>query len=168
MHAKSDQRMKLIINFTPEGHEDVWKKLMGDLFSNYRPVIDQMLPDMTEGEVCAILLGMLDPLYTPIRKLSEAVLVFEFDSTDVDGGIIETNVSQFTLDNRVQVTLEEIRQGIYSGHVNHAGDTLEAYGREEREAFYQHVEKQLMALVKDLYEKTFADVSEITFHFSKK
>ncbi|QVW28739.1 hypothetical protein pEaSNUABM8_00242 [Erwinia phage pEa_SNUABM_8] len=160
--------MKLIINFTPDGYEAAWTTLMGDLFARYLPVVEKMLPEESVENVRATLLGMLDPLYKPIGDLSKAILIFEFDKSDVDRGVIATNVTQFTMDNRLQVTLEEIRQSIYSGHVGANGVTIKEYGREEREAFYQHVEKQLMVLVEDLYEKTFADVSEITFQFSKE
>lgn len=160
--------MKLIINFTPDGYENAWKKLLGDTMERYTPVVEKMLPDASVEEVRAVLLRMIDPLYSPISDLSGAVLMFEFDKSDVNNGIIETTVTQFTLDNRLQVTLEEIRQGIYSGYVCSKGETLEAYGREEREAFYKYVEKALMTLTDELFELTFAEVSDITFHFSKK
>lgn len=162
--------MKIAINLTPDGGEGLWKQLLGELFTQYTPVVDKFLPtgSPAAGQSMAVLLQMIDPLYAPLGDLSKALLVFVFDETDNQAGIIETTVEQFTLDNRVQDTLAAMRQGILSSRVHVDDELLTAYGVEEREAFYKHVEGRVMELIQTLYDKAFGDVDEITFRFSKE
>lgn len=163
--------MKIAINLTPDGGEDLWKTLLADLYTHYTPVVDKFIYKGKDPEVnyaAAVLLQMIDPLYRPLSDLSKALLVFVFDESDAEAGVIETNVEQFTLDNRVQDTLAEIRQGVLSSRVHIDNETLEAYDVEQREAFYKHVEGRVMELIKELYDKAFGDVDEITFRFSKE
>ncbi|ANZ48520.1 hypothetical protein BIZ78_gp055 [Erwinia phage vB_EamM_Caitlin] len=163
--------MKIAINLTPDGGEDLWKQLLGDLFTHYTPVVDKFIYNGKDSDVnysAAVLLQMIDPLYSPLSDLSKALLVFVFDESDNHAGIIEANIEQFTLDNRVQDTLAAIRQGIFSSRVLIDDETLEAYDVEQRQAFYEHVENRVMELIKTLYDKAFGDVDEITFRFSKE
>lgn len=162
--------MKIAINLTPDGGQELWKKLLADLFTHYTPVVDKFWPVGCEhaGSSAAVLLQMIDPLYRPLDDLSQALLVFVFDETDNNAGVIETNVEQFTLDTRVQDTLAAMRQGIFSSRVHLNDETIEAYDAEQREAFYKHVENRVMDLIKTLYDKAFGDVDEITFRFSKE
>lgn len=162
--------MKIAINLTPDGGEHLWKQLLGELFTQYTPVVEKFLPDdrPKAGQAMAVLLQMIDPLYAPLGDLSKALLVFVFDETDNEAGVIETNVEQFTLDNRVQETLAVMRQGILSSRVHVDDELLLAYDVEQREAFYKHVEGRVMELIQTLYDKAFGDVDEITFRFSKR
>lgn len=163
--------MKIAINLTPDGGQDLWKKLLADLYTHYMPVVDKFFPigsDAGPGPTAAVLLQMIDPLYCPLDDLSKALLVFVFDESDNNAGVIETSVEQFTLDNRVQETLAVMRQGIFSSRVHIATETIEAYGVEQREAFYKYVEGRVMELIKTLYDQAFGDVDEITFRFSKE
>lgn len=162
--------MKIAINLTPDGGEGLWKQLLGELFTQYTPVVDKLLPvdNPQAGQAMAVLLQMVDPLYTPLGELSKALLVFVFDETDNEAGVIETNVEQFTLDNRVQGTLAVMRQGILGSQVQFEDEPLAAYDVEQREAFYKHVEGRVMELIQTLYDKAFGDVDEITFRFSKR
>lgn len=162
--------MKIAINLTPEGSEGLWKQLLGELFTQYTPVVEKLIPTESPqaGQAKVVLLQMIDPLYAPLVDLSKALLVFVFDETDNQAGIIETTVEQFTLDNRVQDTLAALRQRILSSRVEYEGVMLESYDVEAREAFYKHVEGRLMELIQTLYDVAFGDVDEITFRFSKR
>ena len=165
--------MNIAINLTPDGGEDLWKKLITDLFTHYAPVVEKLLPVTKvphEDEVAAgrVLMQMIDPLYGMLDDLAKALLVFVFDETDNNAGVIETNVEQFTLDNRVQDTLATMRQSILTDTITFNDEPLEAYDAEQREAFYKHIEGRVMELIKTLYDKAFGDVDEITFRFSKE
>lgn len=164
--------MNIAINLTPDGGEDLWKKLLADLFTHYTPVVEKFFPIgceyAGEGPAAAVLLQMIDPLYQPLDDLSKALLVFVFDESDNNAGVIETNVEQFTLDNRVQDTLTAMRQGIFSSRVHIDDKNVEGYDVAARQAFYEHVENRVMELIKSLYDKAFGDVDEITFRFSKE
>lgn len=159
--------MNLAITIRPHGAGKFWGDFMRQLKENYRPVIEQLLPDDKLNSAEWLLRSMFDPLMEPVKEFSHSVLVFTYDEEDAERNVIETNVEQFTMDNRMQILLDRVKYLIMNPHSQRLNN-WEAYTEEAKLAFYVHVEKSLMELSKELYEEMFAEVSEITFRFSKE
>ncbi|QVW55727.1 hypothetical protein pEaSNUABM9_00146 [Erwinia phage pEa_SNUABM_9] len=159
--------MNLAITIKPHASGKFWGNFMRQTRENYIPVIEQMLPQDKIDSSDWLIRSMFNPLYEPVKEFSQAVFVFVYDADDRERGVIETNVDQFTLDNRMTVLLDRVKYLIMNTHSQRLNN-WELYTEEVKLAFYQYMEKCLMILAKELYDEMFAEVSEITFRFSKE
>lgn len=159
--------MNLAITIRPHGAGKFWGGFMRRLKENYQPVVEQLLPEDRLKSTEWLLRSMFNPLMEPVKEFAHSVLVFTYDEEDAEQGVIETNVEQFTMDNRMQILLDRVKYLIMNP-ISSRLNSWDAYTDEVKLAFYEYVEKSLMELAKELYEEMFAEVSEITFRFSKE
>lgn len=171
--------MKLHINLTPEDYKKHWPEMM----MRVREAMDAYLHEANGIAVEKnnyFTSKVFYPIYTPIAKLSESMLTFTFDNTDIKDKRIESNIEIITLDTRLDSVMDEVRLGVMSviaelieevsdgefkeGTVAHWLQNLtEADRKELRENIVRIVHSHSSELLDVLFRRVTSELLEITF-----
>ncbi|QVW56364.1 hypothetical protein pEaSNUABM6_00228 [Erwinia phage pEa_SNUABM_6] len=169
--------MKLHINLTPSNFEKHWPEMMMQI----RESMDAFIHEFTGLPVednKLLTLPLWSVLFDPISRLSNSMLTFEFDKTDVEDKRIEKNIEIITLDTKLDSVLEDIRDAVNyelnefktAKVVNEAldawlkGMTDETRGK-LRDELVGLVHRHISTLLDVLFAQLTAEIIEISFRF---
>lgn len=170
--------MKLHINLTPGNFEKHWPEMMMQI----RESMDAFLHDHNELSVednKLLTVTLWSTLFDPVSRLSNSMLTFEFDNTDVKDKRIEKNIEIITLDTKLDSVLEDIRDELnvellkFHKETTTANETLNAWVRtwtDEtrstlRDDLVALVHRHISSLLDVLFAQLTAEIIEISFRF---
>lgn len=169
--------MKLHINLTPSNFEKHWPEMMMQI----RESMDAFIHEFTGLPVednKLLTLPLWSVLFDPISRLSNSMLTFEFDKTDVEDKRIEKNIEIITLDTKLDSVLEDIRDAV-NYELNEfktakvVNEALDAWLKEMtdetrgklRDELVGLVHRHISTLLDVLFAQLTAEIIEISFRF---
>lgn len=160
--------MKVIINLTPDEKKTQWPRFTKTLFRKYQSVIRMMLPVEYKGQAKLITQRAFDPVWVPLIRLSETVLVFEFNNDDVNDETLKCTVPRHAVNAKLNQTLKHLHGEIHDHTVVLMGLPFVSYTTEVKEAFYAYLEKELRTFVDQLWDEALENVNLVAIQFTKK
>lgn len=169
--------MKLHINLTPSNFEKHWPEMMMQI----RESMDAFMHEFTGLAVednKLLTLPLWSVMFDPISRLSNSMLTFEFDKTDIEDKRIEKNIEIITLDTKLDSVLEDIRDAVnYELNEFKSATTpnvaldewLKAMTDETRGTLRDElvalVHRHISTLLDILFAQLTAEIIEISFRF---
>lgn len=103
--------MKIYFNLVEDELKEVWPKTMYELTNLLNAELPKALPPGME-HYSGFLSGLLmEGVYQQASKLSMKLGLFEYDASDVVGGVLDTTLSRFALELQVDEAVDYIRSG---------------------------------------------------------
>jgi len=166
--------VKLHINLTPSNFEKHWPEMMMQI----RESMDAFMHELAVEDNKLLTLPLWSVMFDPISRLSNSMLTFEFDKTDIEDKRIEKNIEIITLDTKLDSVLEDIRDAVnYELNEFKSATTpnvaldewLKAMTDETRGTLRDElvalVHRHISTLLDILFAQLTAEIIEISFRF---
>lgn len=156
--------MNIVVNLSPD--KSPWPRFKRRIFKKYQCVIKNMLPPEYKAQSKLITQRAFDPLWFPLHRLADSILVFEFTKDDVNNGMVKCCIPQHVVHAKLDQALKVMHQAILDHTVILMGLPFVCYTTEVKETFYAYLELELRAFITKLWLEAVAYVNQVVIRFT--